>query len=322
MFEHTPETAAPLFAWMAERHAIYLRKEALQERRIPKLSDYGNGFWGAGEWNLNRLTADPILHQFRFCNVYRELDRVTVWIRQHIREPFADHPDLWFMLAAARWINWPPTLEYLIDNVQYNGAWPTDERLFTLDYMVSSLLEWRRRGNKVFTGAYLITNNGVKMPKEEYVVHRVLGPLWKERDNIRPLMDHGLESMQRFHVWLSGGAWNGFGSFMAGQVTTDLRHTRYLKSVSDRQTWAAIGPGSARGLNRLAGRPVDARIGQVQALAEMRAIQSFMYHWGAPWLDFVELTDLQNCCCEYDKYERVRLGQGRPRALYVPGRGY
>lgn len=28
--------------------------------------------------------------------------------------------------------------------------------------------------------------------------------------------------------------------------------------------------------------------------------------------------DLQNCLCEFDKYERVRLGEGRPKQLY-PG---
>jgi hypothetical protein len=28
--------------------------------------------------------------------------------------------------------------------------------------------------------------------------------------------------------------------------------------------------------------------------------------------------DLQNCLCEFDKYERVRLGEGRPRSNY-PG---
>jgi hypothetical protein len=28
--------------------------------------------------------------------------------------------------------------------------------------------------------------------------------------------------------------------------------------------------------------------------------------------------DLQNCLCEFDKYERVRLGQGKPKRRFVP----
>ena len=41
-----------------------------------------------------------------------------------------------------------------------------------------------------------------------------------------------------------------------------------------------------------------------------------------PWLQPMDLSDVANCCCEFDKYERVRLGQGEPRARYVPGRGH
>jgi hypothetical protein len=28
--------------------------------------------------------------------------------------------------------------------------------------------------------------------------------------------------------------------------------------------------------------------------------------------------DLQNCLCELDKYERVRLGEGKPKRRFVP----
>ena len=88
-----------------ERHEIYLRRTAGR----PK------------PW-----TRDPILQTYSFTNVYRELDRVTIWVREHIREPFADHPHLWFMLCMASQINWPETLEELIQDKR--GAWPGNER--------------------------------------------------------------------------------------------------------------------------------------------------------------------------------------------------
>lgn len=329
MPEITLDQCRPLFAWMAERHAIYMRKHALQTRGVPPLSAYGDGWWGAGEWRLDNLTSDLILRQFKFCNVYRELDRVTIWIREHIREPFSEHPDLWFMLAAARWINWPPAMKDLMYQTAYSGgtaaAWPIGSS-FSLEKMGDVLAQRRGRGDKVFTGAYLITNNGVSMPKERYVTERVLGSLWAQATAWRDFLDNyqGQLTMQYVHETFTDGRWMGFGSFMSGQITTDMRHTRYLSTAPDRATWAAVGPGSARGLNRLLGRPVDQRLKQDQALDEMRQIQQLM---GRPdsiseWLQATELTDLQNCCCEFDKYERVRLGEGRPRALYVPGRGY
>jgi hypothetical protein len=52
--------AQPLWDWIQERHRIYLEKAA-----------------GAPPpW-----TTDEIMQTYRFCNVFRELDKVTVWVR-------------------------------------------------------------------------------------------------------------------------------------------------------------------------------------------------------------------------------------------------
>jgi hypothetical protein len=41
-----------------------------------------------------------------------------------------------------------------------------------------------------------------------------------------------------------------------------------------------------------------------------------------PDYENLTLMDTQNQLCEADKYERVRLGQGRPRSLYKPEGAY
>ena len=43
--------------------------------------------------------------------MHREDDKVTKWVRENWREPYADHPNMPFSMAVARQINWPPTLE-------------------------------------------------------------------------------------------------------------------------------------------------------------------------------------------------------------------
>jgi hypothetical protein len=90
----------PLFYWVREREDIRRRKDRGDAQDI---------------W-----TSDSILQTYRFCNVRREDDRGTVWIRENIREPFAGHPLLWLMLCIGRQINWPDTLAELIGF----GAWP------------------------------------------------------------------------------------------------------------------------------------------------------------------------------------------------------
>lgn len=73
-----------------------------------------------------------------------------------------------------------------------------------------------------------------------------------------------------------------------------------------------------RGLNRIHGRAVDFALSQGQALSEMRAIYKMATDETGVAMDF---SDVPNALCETDKYLRVKLGQGKPRALYVPGRG-
>lgn len=330
---------APLWAWANERHAIYLRKA---KRENPSAFDHqrDTGFdpENRGEWLPGTsLTADPILDKFRFCNVFRELDRVTVWVRENIREPYADHPDLWLMLAIARYINWPETLHWLMSDYENHpwGAWPSN---ITFDpaELGSALDEWSRRGKKVYTGAYMIRAESnpnaewYSWTKQQYIARIVIGRLWEDREIFRDYLsptrfksafDYG-PTVEGFWNLLQQPRYIGWGPFMAYQVCVDMMWTRYLKDAPDANTWAAVGPGSRRGLNRLAGRSVDFNLSQEQGLEEMLEIYRTQDQYRAPWVPEVRLSDIQNCLCETDKYLRVKLGEGKPRAQYVPGRGY
>ena len=52
-------------------------------------------------------------------------------------------------------------------------------------------------------------------------------------------------------TWKNYLPYAGFSGFMAYEVVTDLRHTKYLKNADDINTWANAGPGAVRGLNRI-----------------------------------------------------------------------
>jgi hypothetical protein len=325
----TLDQAQPLIDWANERHAIYMRKTWLEHRaedpNTPaRMSSRMKAAWGheAAAWDLNWLTDDPVMRQFRFCNVYRELDRVTVWIREHIREPFADHEHLWYMLAAARYINWPDTLADLIGT----DGWPDDEH-FSPETMTVGLELRKSRGVKMEGGAYMLRAESdpnapwYNWSKQRYISEVVLGKLWAERKHWRQLFD--VPDLRLQDVWLrfQDKHYTGWGPFMAGQVVTDLRWTRYLRNAPDIQTWTALGPGSARGLNRLHGRDVKYPLKQDQGVAELIELRELVNANLASWMHPIDLSDIQNCCCETDKWLRVRNGEGRPRSMYVPGRG-
>lgn len=316
-----PLDIKPLAAWANERHAIYLRKTFLEGKTPPPQYAPVRQLTEAKTWTLDHLTDDPILNVWRFTNVFRELDRVTIWIRKNIREPFADHPDLWLMLAIARTINWPPTLEILIKT---DGAWPSHQG-FKPETMSQALNRWQAAGNKVVTAAYMVRaesdpkKHWYSWPKNQYLSEIVLGRLWSDRAKFSRLFD---TSPTMHRVWAVLKDYMGWGGFMAGQVTTDLRHTRFLSQASDRASWAAKGPGSQRGLNRLYGRDLKTELDQDRAVREMLAIQSALpLHLAAHVPKDIELTDIQSVCCEVDKHLRAKGGEGKPKVKYVPGRG-
>jgi hypothetical protein len=286
---------APLWTWVKRREAIRIRKEA-------------------GEpppW-----TDDPILAAYRFCCVRREDDRGTTWVREHVREPYADHPMLWLMLCLCRIINWPDTLEELIDE----GAWPSHPE-FDPARVTDVLNARKRRGDKVYTGAYMIPAPQDKgADKQAYVAETMVGGLWR-----RDMADSGVWSefakrcrwsLQDAHRWIMGTP--GWGPFLAYQAVVDMSYTEILDHGIDLRTWAAAGPGTRRGLNRLHGRATDAALSQERALDEMRAIYEVAELETGVAMDF---SDVPNILCETDKYLRVQRGEGKPRALYVHGRG-
>ena len=73
------------------------------------------------------------------------------------------------------------------------------------------------------------------------------------------------------------------------------------------------------------GREVKAPLAQDEALDHLIALRNQLTSgaFTAPWVKLpLDLSDVCSAMCEWDKYERVRNGEGRPRALWVPGRGY
>ena len=285
--------------WINEREKIRLRKEA-----HPNDPD---------QW-----TDDPILRDYRFCNVFREEDRVTKWIAAHWRTPHEDDINVWFAMAVARVINWPETL----GAIGYPVPWkPT--------HVYETLRDRQKRGLKVYTGAYMLRGDvqgrDPRAPSDNnkvfYTVWTVLDPLWHMKHQLHVLLNDGPQAtLQEVWNWLV--KFPGWGGFLAYEVVTDVRHTRWLSDAPDIMTWANAGPGAIRGLNRIHERPLDKALPQRVALEEMRELLAMAPGVLQPHVRPLEMRDIEHSLCEFDKYERALTGQGKPRARYVPGRGY
>lgn len=101
---------------------------------------------------------------------------------------------------------------------------------------------------------------------------------------------------------------------MSYEVVTDLRHTHYQRTATDKVTWANAGPGALRGVNRLEGRPLNARRSDGDACAPLRVLLERAA--SNPPADFpaLEMRDIEHSLCEVGKNLRIDGGEGRTRS--------
>lgn len=270
------EELETLVYWITERDRI----RALKETGAPK------------PW-----TNDPLLRDHRWCNVRRMDDRVSRWLFEHW---YDDRHDVEYQLldaVLARLINWPDALAEITESRN-----PADVR---------PILEARaKRGDKVFTGAYVIPGVPGKNKVDSIINLVATVAIRSEEITIdHPTMRGTWGKLMKF---------DGLGSFLSGQIVADLAHQGLGMEWPDRFTWAPIGPGSARGINRLLGRPKDQAVTQTEFDRLLPGLMATLKpRVQALWKDRgLVAMDIQNCLCEFDKYRRLQLGEGKVRARY------
>lgn len=273
-----------LFRFAQERHRIYERRERGEQK----------------PW-----TRDKILQRFRFTNMYRELDVVTKWIAENWRDPYANERHLWFAMTVARFLNVPEALQ----EMGFPMPWGSRR-----DRVLRILKARKQRGEIVFSGAYMVRSD--PCPKIDYV-GSVLDRLWKDRERIAEVIYRVPCYLQDLHETLV--PYYGMGTFMSGQVIADLKYVKPLSGAEDWWTFAGSGPGSRRGLNRVLNRPIATPWREADWHDQLMLLHDHIrLHCKKQGMPLPHAQDLQGWLCEFDKYERTRLGEGRPRSLY-PG---
>lgn len=264
--------------WIKEREAIRERKE----RGDPP------------PW-----TDDEVLKTYRFCNVYREDDKVTRWIARHWREPNKHDKHLVINMCVARMVNWPDTLAEL---GYFSDGWNSQR-------FIDVLAGRRKRGEKVWTGAYLVTGGfSAGGEPKEVIVARVLddanlfGKFVRKGDSLEEAYEHLIHT-------------RGMGSFLCAQVIADLKYTPLLADADDWFTWCAPGPGSLMGLNILQDRDLRAYIPESRFREEVNIVRRWIKDQTGYELC---AQDTQNCLCEFGKYVRAKRLKQSLKTKYTP----
>jgi len=288
----------PFFDFAKERHKIYLRRH---EQKLPP------------PW-----TEDSILHHYRFTNVYRELDNVTLWFAKNARHRYENDPVATMMATVVfRLFNRNTTGEAIFCQQVFGNFTPFEMFLDTGDAfsMESPIRSFCGKG-PYCTGAYIINSpNGMNKLRG---VLQMIQWVWDRR---MEFVDQIVQEQTLEKSWEQFRKVDHIADFTSYEFVTDLRWTSLLKNATDIMTWANPGPGAMRGLNRLYGRPLDSKQKKYLFVCEMRRVleMSTDSDYWPPYWPKLEMRDVEHTLCEFDKYERARLGQGRPRGVYPHG---
>lgn len=290
--------------WINERHSIYIKRK---ERK-------------PAPW-----TKDLILQTYKFTNPFRQLDRVTQeWVNRYcallgsdIEVKDADSKsarkipptdgDILFHCVMFRLFNWPHTY----DALHYMGKWTYDRAIRTLEARKAD-------GHQIFTGAYIIPNMGLSDPKIDIIAGAV-DLVHENRKEFAAYIRHERSMEKTVEVLQLVPT---IGPFIAYEIACDLRFTRVLSDATDVMCWANPGPGAMRGIHRLLTGSAKATKPRPDYNAHMRDLLSMAdKHLSSAvkaceWP--FEMREIEHSLCEFDKYMRVKNGEGRPRSRFKP----
>lgn len=266
-------------------------------------------------------TSDEALRDYRFTNVYRELDPGTQYAIDAILESPVTKKDKVFNVMIYRLIGRLQTHQQL-------GLQSVDD--FDVSEVRRKLRTIRERSEPVFTGAYIVS--GYNMMGSRDKIENVCRIFQHLKERFTEFAEQLFAATSSEEAYQAIRSCQGFGNFLAFQCLVDLRYP--VKSYDgagvlpfSNDDWACAGPGAKKGITILAAKRNDHTHLQVMTwLRDNQETEFARLDLPFPYLREaqdnrvkISLANIQNCLCEYHKYVKVREGTGRARRRFAYG---
>lgn len=247
-------------------------------------------------------TDDKILKTYKFINMYRELDKCTIYIINKLKN-IKDRKTLLLNIIFYRFFNKFNLYEDL-------GVEPFSE--VNKAQLAERFERIKRKGLPIFNNAYLISSGGTD---KKHI--NILNNLEKlQLDKLIEMIDksktpeESLEVLQKIPM---------VGPFLACEIWTDLTYFKFFKQNWSDDDFVNIGPGAKWGLeiiyNKLNKKQLNERLYhlhelQKQILTEWKKIAYKQAYSNYP---FLSITNIEGALCEFRKYWNIKHGKGRRR---------
>jgi len=281
--------------WIYERHTIY------NKRFIKKLP---------APW-----TKDPILRDYKFTNVYRELDRVSVWAQDNIifRDDWTKFQRIFCLISFKLFNNTDTFTE--IPLLEYNNF---DSKDF--EKRLDKIVE---RGGHPFTDAYLTNSMAYQGMKRHTAYAKHVIPFvhknMKEFFKIIITAKKPEDIINHFKII------KGVADFVAYELYCDLDYFNPLIMKFDQNDYVNVGPGAVTGVRWIfpnKGNYKDAK----KVIYHLRDNQKDYFKMFGfkdfPYLQnkYKKLTlrEIEHSLCEFQKYMKMKFKVGKQRQKFIP----
>lgn len=271
-------------------------------------------------------TGDPILRRYRFCNVYRELDKCTRHLIENLDTK--DRKTIFLNVFIFRHFNY---YGFFDDIGIIEPGFDEKEIISKLDRI--------RKRKKIFNEAYVIHPISTIVPKdspfynrrkEKHVQMVYLTKYVDERlDDILDNIDSS-ETPEDVHTFLMKIP--NISDFMAYELWTDLTYFGFFKRGWTDNDFVNVGSGAIWGLNLISFNKdtnelqrskkyyeriiYNLRDNMKEYLDRLGLLDTWMeiyYRDAYSNVPFLSLRNIEHSLCEFRKYWRIKFGRGRIR---------
>lgn len=260
-------------------------------------------------------TEDKWLLHYKFTNVYRELDRGTLWLLANIimseRRPVEKPIEVMWEIMAYRILNKVETFEAV--GLPFHHMWkePTFRRAYR------KKLAERSKVDSVFTSAHLTLPTPTKGASKIDTYIEALNELHRMLPHLYVAVTTA-ETLEQ--VWRVLKTAPCIGEFIAYEIAVDFIYAKLIPFSED--DWANAGPGCKFGI-RLIYPLADTKEKFLEIMKNLRDNQKIQFarlHLDMPYFNGkpLSLRNIEHSLCEYGKYWKLKNNCGKVRQLFKP----
>lgn len=252
-------------------------------------------------------TDDPILREYKFCNVFRAADRVSQYLIRDVayRDDDSSPQDRLFQIVAFRTFSnirtWDSITEYL-------GRSPRIEDLATGAFE-DALNDTKQQNGGLYTGAFILCATNAYGRSSKHLNHV---ELFRDMFISEHLAEQLLTASSFQQLYDRLHEFPLMGDFMSYQTAVDLNYSEYVNFSENDFTQA--GPGALRGMKKVFehfGGLTPAEIIMWMVEHQDAEFDRIGLAFNGLWGRKLHAIDAQGLFCETDKYCRVAVPELR-----------